>query len=329
MTADSTGIPSVMRPILVLFVVLATLSVVRPFAAVPAAPVDPHAGFDGIWNSATVTPLERPVALKDKAFFTPEEAADWERQVAENNEERPPQPGASNTGTGTYNTFYREFGTTTVRTRRTSIVTDPADGRIPALTPAAADVKRRRLERLKSPDGAEDLGLQDQCLAFLTAGPPMLPYSYNSNYQILQTRNAFVVHAEMIHDARIIHLDGRPHLPPGIRRWMGDSLGRWAGNTLVVDTTNFNDGGGFYGDAGGNFGWDLNLHLVERFSLLDANTMLYQFEVDDPTAFTRPWKGELTMTRSPGPIYEYACHEGNYSLTNLLRGYRAIEREPR
>jgi hypothetical protein len=313
----------VTRRSLFLFRLLAALSVVPTLVSGQGARRDAHAGFEGIWNSATATPLERPRQLKDKPFFTPQEAAEWERQAAQNNEERPPQAG-----TGTYNTFYREFGSRTVKTLRTSIVTDPADGRIPALTPAAADLKRRRLERLKSPESAEDLGLQDQCLAFLTAGPPMLPYSYNSNYQIVQTRDAFVVHAEMIHDARIIHLDGRPHLPPGIRRWMGDSVGRWDANTLVVDTTNFNDGGGFYGDAGGNFGWDRNLHLVERFSLLDADTLLYQFEIDDATAFTQPWKGELTMARSPGPIYEYACHEGNYSLTNLLRGYRAAEREP-
>jgi hypothetical protein len=179
---------------------------------------------------------------------------------------------------------------------------------------------------MRNASSAQDTGLQDQCLAFLTAGPPMLPYSYNSNYQIVQTGNAFVVHAEMIHDARIIRLDGRPHLPPEIRLWLGDSIGHWAGATLVVDTTNFNDSGGFYGDAGGNFGWDRHLHVVERFSLLDADTLLYRFEIDDPTAFTRPWKGELTMARSPGPIYEYACHEGNYSLSNLLRGYRASER---
>jgi hypothetical protein len=264
--------------------------------------------------------------LKDKPFFTPEEAADWERQVAENNEERPPQPGTRNTGT--YNTFFREFGSRTVKTRRTSIVTDPPDGRIPPLTPALAELKRRRAEGQKNPASAEDTGLQDQCLAFLTAGPPMLPYSYNSNYQFVVTKDAVVVHVEMIHDARVIHLDGRPHLPSSIRRWMGDSIGRWMGDTLVVDTTNFNDGGGFYGDAGGNFAWDRNLHLVERFSLLDANTLLYQFDIDDPTAFTQPWKGELTMERSSGRIYEYACHEGNYSLVNMLRGYRAAEREP-
>ncbi len=156
-----------------------------------------------------------------------------------------------------------------------------------------------------------------------TAGPPMLPYSYNSNYQILQTKDAIVIYVEMIHDARVIHMDGRPHLPSAIRRWMGDSLGRWDGNTLVVDTTNFNDAGGFYGDAGGNFGWDRNLHLVERLTLLDAGTLRYQFEIDDPTAFTQAWKGELTMTRTAERIYEYACHEGNYSLGNMLRGYRA------
>jgi hypothetical protein len=307
--------------------VVAALSLVPTFVSGQGASRDIHPGFEGIWNSATATPLERPRQLKDKPFFTREEAAEWERQVAQNNEERP-QTDTKNIGTGTYNTFFREFGSRTVKTLRTSIVTDPPDGRIPPLTPASAEIKRRRAEGQKNPESAEDTGLQDQCLAFLTAGPPMLPYSYNSNYQIVQTRDAFVVHAEMIHDARIIHLDGRPHLPPSIRRWMGDSVGRWVGNTLVVDTTNFNDGGGFYGDAGGNFAWDRNLHLVERFSLLDADTLLYRFEIDDPTAFTQPWKGELTMARSPGPIYEFACHEGNYALSNMLRGYRAAERQP-
>jgi hypothetical protein len=282
-------------------------------------------GFEGIWNSATATPLERPGELKDKPFFTPEEAAAWERQAAKNNEE--PPPDAPRRGTGTYNAFFREYGTRTVRTRRTSIVTEPADGRIPALTPAAAEIRRQRVERQKNADGPEDMGLQDRCLAFATAGPPMLPYSYNSNYQIVRTSDAIVIHAEMIHDARIIHMDGRPHLPPTIRRWMGDSLGRWEGDTLVVETTNFNDGGGFYGEAGGNFGWDRDLHLIERLRLLDVNTLLYQFEIHDPTAFSAPWKGELTMARSSGPLYEYACHEANYSLPGMLRANRAAERQ--
>ncbi len=309
-----------------LFLFLAALSLVRPFAAGQGATPVARPNFDGIWNSATATPLERPPQLKDKAFFTPAEAAEWERQAAARNEEPSGDAAAKRTGTGTYNTFFREFGTSTVKTRRTSIITDPPDGRIPALTPAAADVKRRRLEGIKYPLSAQDTGLQDRCLAMVTTGPPMLPYSYNSNYRIVQTRDALVVQVEMIHDTRIIHLDGRPHLPSSIRLWKGDSVGRWEGNTLVVDTTNFNDGGGFYGDAGGNFGWDRNLHLVERFSLLDANTLLYRFEIDNPTAFTQPWKGELTMTRAPGPIYEFACHEGNYALPNMLNGYRVNER---
>jgi hypothetical protein len=305
------------------FLFLAALCLVRPFVAGQGANPDTHPRFDGIWNSATATPLERPLQLKNKAFFTPQEAAEWERQVGERNQE--PSPEAASKSVGTYNTFFREFGTRTVKTLRTSIITDPSDGRIPALTPPAADVKHRRLERIKNPASAEDTGLQDQCLAFLTVGPPMLPYSYNSNYRILQTKDAFVVHVEMIHDTRIIHLDGRPHFPSTIRLWKGDSIGHWEGDTLVVDTTNFNDAGGFYGDAGGNFGWDRNLHVVERFRLLDADTLLYRFEIDNPTAFTQPWKGELTMTRSSGPIYEFACHEGNYSLPNLLSGQRASE----
>ncbi len=282
--------------------------------------------LEGIWNSGTATPLERPLELRDKPFFAPAEAAQWERQFVERNED--PAPGAVTRGTGTYNAFYREFGTRTVKTLRTSIITDPPDGRIPALTPAAAEVKRRRLERQRAFENPEDLGLQDRCAAFLTAGPPMLPYSYNSNYQIVQTDEAVVVHAEMIHDARIIPLNDRPHLPSHMRLSMGDSVGHWDGNTLVVDTTNFNDDGGFYGDAGGNFGWDRNLHLVERLSLFDADTLLYRFEIDNPTAFTQPWKGELTMARSTGNIYEFACHEANYSLANMLSGFRASERKP-
>jgi hypothetical protein len=285
--------------------------------------------FEGVWNSATATPIERPANLKDQPFFTPAEAAAWERDFVERNAEPTPEAASRSRGTGTYNAFYREFGTRVVKTLRTSIITDPPDGRIPALTPAAEAVKRQRLERMRKVENPEDLGLQDQCLAFLTAGPPMLPYSYNSNYQIVQTDGAVLVYAEMIHDARIIRVDGRPHAPKELRSWLGDSVGRWEGNTLVVDTTNFNDGGGLYGDAGGNFGWDRNLHLVERFRLLDADTLLYQFEIDNPTAFTRPWKGELTMARSEDRIYEYACHEGNYSLSNMMRGYRATEAKPR
>ena len=315
------------RRSLFLFALVAASGAVPAFVSGQGGRRSPSS-LEGIWNSATVTPLERPRELQTKGFFTREEAAEWERQIARRNEEPPSSAAAKGRGTGTYNTFFREFGTRTVKTLRTSIVTDPPDGRIPALTPAAAENSRRRIERQKKFENAEDLGLQDRCLAFLTAGPPMLPYSYNSNYQIIQTRDTVVIHAEMIHDTRIVHLDGRPHPPASVRQWLGDSIGHWEGDTLVVDTTNFPNDSGFYGDAGGNFGWDGNLHLVERFRLFDADTLLYQFEVDDPTAYTRPWKGELTMTRSADLIYEYACHEANYSLANMLRGFRAAEGKP-
>lgn len=287
-----------------------------------AAQTAAHPDFGGIWNSATATPLERPAKLKDKEFFTPLEAAEWQRALASQAGE-PPEPAGKTVGT--YNKEFFEVGAHVVKTLRTSIITEPADGRIPALNPAAAAAKASRQQLLKNPGRAQDLGLQDQCLVFPTAVAPMLPYRYNSNYQFVQTQHELVIHAEMIHDTRIVPLDGRPHLPPDVRLWLGDSVGHWEGGTLVVDTTNFNEGGGFYGDAGGMFGWDRNLHVVERLSFLDADTILYRFEVDDPSAFTRPWKGELTMSRASGPLYEYACHEGNYALPDILRGARAHE----
>jgi hypothetical protein len=147
----------------------------------------------------------------------------------------------------------------------------------------------------------------------------MLPSAYNNNYQILQTPGYVVIFIEMIHDVRIIPLDGRPHLPGHIRQWMGDPRGHWEGNTLVVDTTNFSGKNPFRGSDG-------NLHLIERFTRIDPDTILYRFTVDDPTAFTKPWTGEAPMTKTPGPLYEYACHEGNYAMTNILSGARAEEK---
>jgi hypothetical protein len=282
-----------------------------------------HPDLAGTWNSATATPLERPARLKDKEFFTPEEAAEWERQAAARRKDPTPEVAARRFAS--YNNLFYETGTKLLMTLRTSIITDPPDGRIPALTPAAAAEKSRRLELLHHPQRATDLGLQDQCLVFPTAVAPMTPYIYNSNYQIIQTGHELMIHVEMAHDTRIIRLDRQSHLPSTVRLWLGDSVGHWEGSTLVVDTTNFNDAGGFFGEAGGGLsmlGSDRNLHVIERFSLLDANTILYRFEVDDPTAFTRTWKGELTMARTAGPIFEYACHEGNYALPDLLNGFR-------
>ncbi len=263
-----------------------------------------HPDFGGAWSSATAIPLERPARLKDQPFYTAEQAAQLQRKARGGDDDPLSR---------------LETGSLMFPSLRTSIITDPPNGRLPSLTPSAAAAKRDRVARLHKPSAATDMGLQDRCLVFPTAVPPMIPYRYNSNYQIIQTGDAVVVQAEMIHDARIIRLDRRSHLPSNIRQWLGDSVGHWEGATLVVDTTNFNDAGGFYGDAGGMYGWDRNMHVVERFSLLDANTILYRFEVEDPTAYTQPWKGELTMTRVINPPFEYACHEGNHDLPNILK----------
>ena len=288
-----------------------------------SAQVKGHPDFQGIWNSATATPLERPAKYKDKAFFTKEEAAELEHQAVARRED--PSPEVVKKTFASYNAVFYETGTTLLKSLRTSIITDPPDGRIPALTPAAAAEKAQRAGLLKRAQIPSELGLQDRCIVFVSATPPMIPYIYNSNYQIIQTAHEVMINVEMIHDTRIIRMDRQTHLASSVQLWLGDSIGHWEGNTLVVDTTNFKDGGGYFGDAGGMFGSDHNLHVVERFRLLDGNTLEYKFEVDDPTAFTRPWKGELTMERSDGPIYEYACHEGNYALPNLLNGFRAAE----
>ena len=287
------------------------------FAAIPAL-AQTRPDFSGNWNSSTATPLQRSAQLKDKPFFTKEEAAAFERQAAARNQDRPIKP-TDNPDTQSYNEAWYEHSAQVVKTLRTSIVIDPPDGRLPALTPPAAALKQRRLEGMKHPQSVDDLGLQDRCLAFETSAPPMLPYRYNSNYQIIQTGELLMIYSEMGHDVRIIPLDGRQHPAADVRLWLGDSVGHWEGGVLLVDTRNYNDADGLYGDAGGMYGWDRNLHVVERFSLMDKDTILYEFSVDDPTAFTKPWKGEYTISRSTAQIFEYACHEGTYAVPNLMK----------
>jgi len=273
-------------------------------AQTPQRAASAHPDFSGAWSSATAIPLERPAKLKDQPFYTKEQAVELQKKIR----------GADDDPLSRL-----EAGSLMLPSLRTSIITDPPNGLLPPLTPAAAAARKERVERLHNPAAATDMGLQDRCLLFPTGVPPMIPYRYNSNYQIVQTRDALMVQAEMIHDARIIRLDRSSHLPSNIRQWKGDSVGHWEGATLVVETTNFNDAGGFYGDAGGMYGWDRNMHVVERFSLLNANTILYSFEVEDPTAYTQPWKGELTFNRVLNPPFEYACHEGNQDLPTILK----------
>ena len=302
---------------------LAVASAIAQAPAPRSVPRTPWGDPDlqGLWTNATVTPFERPANLSGKAVLTQEEAAEFERQT---NQAR----DADNRGGGTeadlgraYNQFWFERGTKVVGTRRTSLVTDPPDGRVPALTPAAQSRADARAEaRRRSPaDGPEDRSLVERCIVWPTAGPPMVPGAYNNNYQILQAPGHVAILIEMIHDVRIIPLDGRPHAPQAIRQWMGDSRGRWDGNTLIVTTTNFTDKTIFRGSSA-------NLKIVERFTRVDPDTLDYQFSIDDPESFTRSWTAAVPMTKTDGPIFEYACHEGNYGMTNLLKGARAEDK---
>ena len=284
----------------------------------PPRTPDGEPDLQGFWTNATITPFERPPEFAAKQFLTPEEAAAVEQQVVQTRVDRAPPPG----DTGGYNEFWFDRGTKVVQTRRTSLVVDPADGRIPPLTPEAQArmEKARATARQHSADGPESRSLPERCILWPTAGPPMLPSGYNNMYQIVQTPGYVMILTEMIHDARVIPLDARPHLPPNIRQWMGDSRGHWEGNTLVVETTNFSNKTSFRGASE-------HMHLLERFTRTDPETVLYQFTVDDPEAFTKSWSVEIPMTKTVGPLFEYACTEGNYSLTDILGGARADERK--
>jgi len=233
---------------------------------------------------------------------------------------------------GAYNELWFDRGKKVVGSRRTSLIVDPPDGRVPPLTPEAQKKvdAARAYAKLHPADGPEDRPLAERCLLWPTAGPPMLPGPYNNNYQIVQGPGYVVILVEMIHDARIIPIDGRPHLPQSIRQWLGDPRGHWEGNTLVVETTNFTDKTSDVaaGLRGTTFrGSDDRMRLIERFTRVDSNTIRYQFTLDDPTAFTKPWSADIPMTRIPGPFLEYACHEGNYAMSGILAGARAEEKK--
>jgi len=288
---------------------------------VPRTP-DGKPDLQGTWTNATVTPLERPRDLAAKEFFTEKEAAEFEKQaVYDANGDR--RDGTPDADVGrAYNEFWRDRGKV-VSTMRTSLIVDPSDGRVPPLTPQAQKRNADRTEAARRRggafDGPENRSLAERCLSMPQAGPPMLPANYNSNYQILQTPGYVAILVEMIHDARVVPLDGRPHLPQNVRQWLGDSRGHWEGNTLVVDTTNFTDKTNFRGSSE-------NLHIIERFTRADENTLLYQFTIEDPTTWAKPWSVEIPMKKTQGPLYEYACHEGNYGMAGVLAGARAEER---
>jgi len=279
--------------------------------------------LDGVWNFATLTPLERPAQLGDREFLTDAEAASFIRDTRERNNRDRRDGGPEVDVARAVNDAWFDRGTSLARVNgrlRTSLITNPANGRLPALTPSArARTAAEAAEnRLHPADGPENRSLQERCLAF-NAGPPILPGPYNNYLQISQFSDHVVLLTEMIHDARIVPIGDKAPTRLNVPRWLGDPRGHWEGNTLVVDSIHFSG----INDVRGS---DDQLHLTERFTRADRDTLLYEFTVDNPTAFVAPWSAVLPMTRSDDRILEYACHEANYALVDILRGARAGER---
>jgi len=275
--------------------------------------------LQGIWTNATVTPLERPKELGAREIYTDDEMEAVRKAAAE------PQPTAQRGGTEAHYDF-TQFGLDRTQfqiafSKRTSLIVGP-DGRVPPPLPAAQqrNAERAAANRGHEFDGPESRPIQERCIIWANEGPPMLPPGYNSYLQIVQAPGYVVILQEMIHDARVIPIGRREHLPAALRRWQGDSIGRWEGDTLVVDTTNFTEKTRFRGSSE-------NLHVVERFTRVDENTIRYEFTVDDPTTWAKAWSADLPLAKDKGPIYEYACHEANYGMPNNLSGARAMEKK--
>ena len=294
-----------------------------------AAPVwAQHPSFEGIWNSASLTPFQRPVELGAKEYYTEQEAAAYEKSKSQEVNRDRRDGGQEADIARAYNELFFDRGTKLARTRRTSMIVDPPDGRIPAMTPEA----RRKFQAIQEKfaahpaDGPEDRPLPDRCLMFSQSGPPMIPGNYNDLYQIVQTPEYISILAEMGNQARVIPLDGRPHLPGSVRGWMGDSRGHWEGDTLVVETTNFrsNDRSRFGVQYEGMT--DQNLRITERFTRTGPDSIIYRATVDDPTVYTKSWTMEVALEKAEGPVFEYACHEGNYGLAGVLSGEREQEK---
>lgn len=285
----------------------------------PARTPDGRPDLQGMWNFATITPLERPADLAGKQALTDDDVAKLEATAAEGRVDRAPRKGDP----GTYNQFWFDRGTKVIGTRQSSLIVDPPDGKLPPYTPEGEKRQAALTEARKRNARPEDRNLGERCMLGFNAGPPMLSSAYNNLVQLFQVPGYVVILNEMVHSARIIPTEGSPH--GTIRQWMGDSRGRWEGDTLVIDTTNFRDDG--VGVLNQKLqGTDRNLHLVERFKRIDADTLLYEFTVDDPTVWTKPWTVSMPMAKTSDLMYEYACHEGNYGLEGILSGARTEEK---
>ena len=297
----------------------------------PPRALDGHPDLQGIWTTHTYTPLERPARYAGKEFLTEEEAAELTTLLT--------QPGVDplvlnifgatdeqrrtrinqNDPTHYDNALWLATAQKALSSRRTSLITDPPDGRLPALTTEAR--QRTAASRARAGfDSYENRPLQERCIIWTHEGPPMMPPPYNDVLQIFQMPGYVIVYRELATAPRLIPTDGRPHVSQRIRQWAGDSTGRWEGDTLVVDTTNFNDKTAFQGSSAA-------LHVVERFTRVSVDSILYQFTVEDPNTWDRPWSADVPMLQTEGPLYEYACHEGNYGLPHTLSGARFADKE--
>ena len=312
---------------LVLPLAVMTVMSLAPAAAVAQSesPRMPWGAPDlqGIWDFRTITPMERPEELGDQAFLTQEEAANLEQATVDRNEQllqaaaRRTEAGGN---VGAYNNFWMDRGTRTVSNRRTSLIVDPPNGRIPPVTAAGQARKDAVAERRGRPAyGPEDRSIGERCILGFNAGPPMEPRAYNNHTQLFQTPDHVVILNEMVNDSRIVPLDGRDYLPDHVTQWRGDSRARWEGDTLVVETRNFHTLTAFSERQGSS----PDMVLTERFTRIDEETLLYAATMDDPSTWTQPWTFEVTMFRTDEPVYEYACHEGNIGMDGILAGARA------
>lgn len=298
--------------------------------------------LQGVWTNSTLTPVERPASLGDKLVLTEQEARAMEAAMARRlaAADAPSNPSAelrAGGDPGGYNTFWMDLGTKIANVNgeyRSSLTIEPLNGRLPPYTPLgaklAAELNNTASERAF--EGPEGRPLGERCLAAFgnASGPPMLPVIYNSNYQIVQDQKHVMIMVEMPHDVRIVYLDGAP-LPDAIRPWLGHSVGRWEGDTLVVETSQFNPQQYIQIQIGSGASYrraptSSKLKVVERFTRTGPTTIRYEFKVEDPEIFTGPWRGEFPLHQTPSPIYEYACHEGNYALPGILAGAREEEK---
>src|SRR5262249_29484740 len=273
----------------------------KPWKAPRTADGQPD--LQGTWTTSTLTSFERPAEFAGKPILTEQEAKEYEaRLLRDGNRDSRGATAELDVG-GAYNEFWFKRGTHIVDSRRTSLIIDPQAGKLPTLTPEAQKRKATLAEyRRQHPgDGPEDFSLNNRCILWPTAGPPMLPGGYNNNYEIIQAPGYVTILVEMIHDARIIPLDGGPHLPSSVRQWMGDSRGQWGANKLVEKPKNFPKKKTFRGAS-------KNMRLIKRFTRTDANTFIYEFTVNDSSSFPNPWPFKIPMKKTAAPLLEYACH---------------------